>query len=635
MCGIAGYVGGERSRERSLADLRRMCDAITHRGPDDAGYHVSPGVALGMRRLSIIDLAGGHQPIGNEDSSVQIVFNGEIYNYRELRANLLRSGHQFQTHSDTETIVHLYEEVGDRVVDHLRGMFGFAIWDERRERLLVARDRLGIKPIYYCEIDGGVAFASELKSLRVLEDVPLEIDPSAIADFLSLGYIADPGCIYRGVRKLPPGHTLTWDRTEGIRVSSYWSPFHPEDETLDERSAAEEIRRLLTDAVRYRLIADVPLGAFLSGGIDSSAVVAEMSRQMDRPVKTFSIGFDEPDFNEAPHAARVAAALGTEHTELIVRPDVEVLFDRLVEAFDEPFADSSAIPTFLVSQLARKDVAVALSGDGGDELFGGYTRYADLLGRSASLAAPIQRVLHSASRQLPHSTRGRNRLLEMTRGTRGRYAGMVAHPLAPADGGVARKEVIDAGHSLDNLLNRWFDTVPKRDLLSQASFVDILSYLPGDILTKVDRMSMAVSLEARVPLLDHHLVEFATRIPARLKFRDGKGKWIFREAIRDLVPAEVLQKPKQGFGVPLSHWFRGPLRHRIDELLNTSSSIYEFAEPVAVRRVVTEHLRARRDHSPMLWKLLVLQAWLSAGRSRGAGSSPMEVEDSLTSGLAR
>jgi asparagine synthase (glutamine-hydrolysing) len=620
MCGIAGYAGWNRARERSEADLVAMCDAIRHRGPDDAGYFVAPGVALGMRRLSIIDLEGGHQPIGNEDGRVQVVFNGEIYNYRELREPLLRAGHRFTTHSDTETLVHLYEERGDRLVDDLRGMFGFAIWDAARERLLLARDRLGIKPIYYWETDGGIAFASELKSLMALEGFPARIDQAALGDYLSLGYVPEPGCIFEGVRKLPPGHTLSWKAGRGAEVRRYWSAVRPENPGIDEGEAVTELRRLLSESVRYRLIADVPLGAFLSGGIDSSAVVAEMSRQMDRPVRTFSIGFPEPEFNEAPHAAAVASELGTDHTELVADPRVDELIEQVVLGFDEPFADSSAIPTFLVSRLARGSVKVVLSGDGGDELFGGYTRYRDYLARDVALPAPLRRLLGLAARRLPQNARGRNRLLEFARGPAGRYAGMVADPLRVDEGGVARPEVVAAAGEMDELLVRWFREVGERDAIGRLTLVDLHSYLPGDILTKVDRTSMAASIEARVPLLDHKLVEFAATLPSRLKVRNGVGKWIFRRAVQGLVPPAVLAKRKQGFGVPLRLWFRRELRWRIDALLRPDSVIYEYLDPVAVRRVVGEHLSGRRDHSPLLWKLVVLQLWMERIGVRRASS---------------
>jgi asparagine synthase (glutamine-hydrolysing) len=627
MCGIAGFAGrlsGDASAER----LRAMCDAIVHRGPDEAGYLSRPeiGLGLGMRRLSIIDLAGGSQPIGNEDGSVQVVFNGEIYNFRELRAGLERRGHRFATHTDTEVLVHLYEEHGDGLVEHLRGMFAFALWDARGERLLIARDRLGIKPLYYWPTpDGALAFASELKSLLRLDGFPGAIDARAMSEYLALGYVPEPRSIYAGVRKLPPGHRLVWRAGEPLRAERYWSPLREVDESIGVADAVAEIRRLLAEAVRYRLIADVPLGAFLSGGIDSTAVVAEMARQMDRPVKTFSIGFEEPEFNEAPHAAAVARALGTEHTELIVRPDADALFERIVHGFDEPFADSSAIPTLLVSQLAAEHVKVVLSGDGGDELFGGYTRYRDFVARGRVLPAPLRRALGALARRLPHGALGRNRLLEYSRGMRGRYAGMVANALSPAEGGVAREHVVRAGASMDALLEPWFERVDSYDPALQPSLVDLQSYLPGDILTKVDRMSMAVSIEARVPLLDHHLVEFASTLPMRLKLREGTGKWIFREALRGLVPDFVFEKRKQGFGVPLKPWMRGPLRHRVDRLLERGAGIHEWVEPAAVARVVAEHQAGRRDHSPLLWKLTVLQLWLDGQTAQVARAPTAEI----------
>ena len=610
MCGIAGYVGWHRDADASAAELRAMVDVIRHRGPDEAGYFVAPGVALGMRRLSIIDLAGGSQPVPNEDGTIQVVFNGEIYNYRELQKQLA-GRHDFRSSSDTEVLVHLYEEHGQRLVQSLRGMFAFALWDSRQQRLLIARDRLGIKPLYYWETSEGVAFASELKSLRALESFPGDIDLRALGNYLALGYVPDPECIFRGVKKLEPGHVLTWEREHGVRIERYWSPVVPENSTIGEQEAVEELRRLLTESVRYRLIADVPLGAFLSGGVDSSAVVAEMARQLDRPVKTFSVGFEEPGFNEAPHAAEVARAIGTDHTELVVRPDVDAIVEQVIDAFDEPFADSSAIPTLLVSALARKHVKVVLSGDGGDELFGGYTRYADFQQRSVALPAPVRHWIGTVAKRLPHSTRGRNRLLELSRSARGRYAGMVAHALPLEEGGIAKAAVTRASAELDDLLAPWFQQARGRDLATQVMFVDTVSYLPGDILTKVDRMSMAVSLEARVPLLDHHMVEFAFSLPSRLKLRNSEGKWILRKAIEGLVPESVLSKPKHGFSVPLKLWFRNELRHRLEDLLDRDAPIFEYVEHGAVRRVIEEHLTGRRSRTSLLWRLLVLNLWLA------------------------
>ena len=629
MCGIAGFAGLDRDTAVAAAELRAMCDAIRHRGPDDAGYFTRPGVALGMRRLSIIDLAGGMQPIGNEDGSIQVVFNGEIYNYRELRRDLVARGHRFRTESDTEVLVHLYEERGVALVHELRGMFGFALWDARTETLLLARDRLGIKPLYYAPVGNGIVFGSELKALLAHGSVAPRVDPAAIAWYLSLGYIPDPHAVFEGVFKLEPGHVLWWDAERGIRTERYWSPLVPENAGIDEAEAAAEIRRLLEESVRYRLIADVPLGAFLSGGVDSSAVVATMARLMDRPVSTFSIGFAEPEYNEAPAAAAVARALGTDHHELIVGPDVDDLFERVVGAFDEPFADASAIPTLLVSALARRHVTVVLSGDGGDELFGGYTRYAAYVRRNIEIPGPVRALLGYLARRAPQRMYGRNRLLELSRTARGRYTGMVAHALAVEEGGVAGPAVRKAAAGLDELLAPWFDQVVDRDPVSQAMLVDTMTYLPGDILTKVDRMSMAVSLEARVPLLDHRLVEFTASLPSSMKLDgNGQGKRIFRRAMRGIVPDFVFDRPKHGFSVPLRPWLKRELRHRLDALRTGDAPIREYIEPSAVERVIDEHLTGRRSHAGRLWRLVVLDLWL---RGLESGRVHEDVADAVLS----
>ena len=615
MCGIAGFVGHLQNPARAADRLRGMCDVIRHRGPDEAGYRVDGGAALGMRRLSIIDLAGGSQPIGNEDGSIQVVFNGEIYNYRELRDALVRRGHRFSTDTDTETIVHLYEEHGERLVHKLRGMFAFALWDGRRQRLVMARDRLGIKPLHYARRNDGLAFASELKSLVELDPSISAVDPRAIARYLALGYVPDPECAIEGVEKLRPGHLLVWEPKVPIRVERYWTPVRdPATPEISIPEAIEEIRRLLAEAVRYRLIADVPLGACLSGGLDSTSVVAEMGRQMDRPVRTFSIGFEEQEFNEAPDAAAIAKALGTDHTELVVRPDVDVMLEEIVAAFDEPFADSSAVPTLMVSRLAARHVKVVLSGDGGDELFGGYTRYRDLIRRSRVLPPAAGWMLGRLARRLPQGARGRNRLLELSRSARGRYVGMVANPLHVVEGGVARPEIAALAGPTEAMLDTWFEEAALHPGPARPLAVDLLSYLPGDILTKVDRMSMLASIEARVPLLDHRLVEFAAGLPLEWKIREGTGKWIFREAMRGLVPDFVFRKRKQGFGVPIRLWLNGELRHRVEALRDAGSAIFDYVEPGALHRVIGEHRTGRRDHSALLWKLIVLDVWLR-GRS--------------------
>lgn len=628
MCGIAGYAGWARSTRASEADLTMMCAAIHHRGPDEEGHFVGAGVALGMRRLSVIDVAGGSQPMANEDGTVHVVFNGEIYNFRALRARLAVR-HAIHTRSDTEVLVHLYEERGAEMVHELRGMFAFAIWDDTASRLTLARDRMGIKPLYYWETDGGVCFGSELRSFLALEHFPAELDAGAVHEYLALGYVPDPACIFKGVAKLLPGHVLTWDAQRGVEIRQYWSPIRPETPIADEREAVEELRRLIADSVGSHLESDVRLGAFLSGGIDSSTVVAQMSRLMSTPVETFSIGFEEKEFNEAPQAASVAKALGTKHTELIVRPDADALIEALIRTFDEPFGDSSALPTLLVSRLARQHVTVALSGDGGDELFGGYARYAEVERALELRPALARRMAREAGVRLPHSTYGRNTLLNLSRDRRGQYASTVASPLPINEGGVVRQ--VAEEHTLDRLLDRWFDPASDRDFLTQMTLVDMASYLPGDILTKVDRASMSVSLEARVPLLDHTLVEFAVALPGHLKRRGGTGKWILREAIKGLVPDSVFEQPKRGFAVPLSRWFRNELRHRLDTLVRVERGVYEYVDHASVLRLVREHVTGRRDHSHFLWRVLVLDLWLDALRN-GYLALPTDAEISSAFG---
>lgn len=635
MCGIAGFAGIASYSPEGSEILRRMCDAIRHRGPDDSGYYVGAEASIGMRRLSIIDVAGGHQPMANEDESVRVVFNGEIYNFRDLRQRLQVAGHRLATSSDTETIVHFYEDRGDDVVHELRGMFAFAVWDDRQSRLLLARDRLGIKPLYvWPHPSGGVAFASELRSFLTLPDFKPTIDPDAVAEYCAFGYIPHPATIFRGVRKLAPGHRLTWSKESGIVETEYWSPARIERPRIDDREAVTELRRLIDESVRIHLESDVPLGAFLSGGIDSSAVVASMRRQMDTRPLTFSIGFREAAFDESSYAAEVANALGTNHTELIVHPDADALVEDVIHALDEPMGDSSALPTYLVSCLARRDVTVALSGDGGDEGFGGYTRYPETLSGVPQLPGALRGTVRALASALPGVAPGRNWLLNLARSPRGRYASTVALPVRTEEGGVMRDELAARHPTIDQLLDDVFNRAGARDFATQLTVVDLMSYLPGDILTKVDRMSMAPSLEARVPLLDHLVIEFAVSLPSTLKMRDGVGKWILRRAIEGTVPETVLTRPKQGFGVPLGSWFRRELSHRLDHLLSPASRVFEYFDPRRVRALVTEHRARRRDHSFVLWRILVLDLWLEA-LSRGTLARAVEPRDVLADYLAR
>ncbi|PYS82036.1 MAG: asparagine synthase (glutamine-hydrolyzing) [Acidobacteria bacterium] len=623
MCGIAGFVN-QRSAEKAhgpeecAAVLDRMCRVIAHRGPDDQGMMVTKdGVALGMRRLSIIDLAGGHQPLSGCGGSATIVFNGEVYNFRELRRELEARGHRFATHSDTEAIVHAFEEYGEACVDHLRGMFVFAIWDERERRLFVARDRAGKKPLYYTVTPrGAFVFGSELKSLLEHDEVGREINAEALDAYLTLGYVPEPLSIFRDIHKLPPGHHLTF--ADGrVTIKSYWDfRYEPVKEARGEEEYIEELRGLLDEAVRIRLVADVPLGAFLSGGVDSSTVVGLMARHTNRPVKTFSIGFHEDSYNELKYARLAAERFGTEHVEFIVTPDICDIVDELVWHFDEPFADSSAIPTYMVSKLAREHVKVVLSGDGGDELFAGYTRYVTDSRRSGFARLPRflrQGVMRPLSARLPHGARGRNYLHNVALDPVERYLDSVSVftklnrlSLYTED----FRRLLPAGDLVALSFQGHAANVRTGEALDKLLYIDSKTYLPGDILTKVDRMSMAASLEARVPLLDHKLIEFVTRIPAALKMRGLETKHVFKRAVRDLVPAEILDRPKQGFGVPIEQWINHQLRGRIRETLGeTRARQRGYVEPRYVQTLLDEHERGRRDHSTQLWALFMLELW--------------------------
>ena len=622
MCGIAGFAGFELPRDAAQGRVKRMCDAIVHRGPDSDGYFVDQTVSMGMRRLSIIDIEGGRQPITNEDGTVIVVFNGEIYNHHELQKQLERDGHRFATRSDTEVLVHLYEEHGLEMVQRLHGMFAFSIWDISKKRLFIARDRSGMKPLSYLVRDEGVVYCSELRSLYAFDASALSVEPSAVMQFLAFGYVPDPNSIFLGVRKLPPAHYLTWSAGKGVVVSRYWRPPSPIVSDVTEEDIVLQIRHRLDSAVRSHLESEVSLGAFLSGGLDSSTVVALMCRHATGRVKTFSIGFTEPEYDESAVARQVAAELGTEHRELIVSPNVEAMFETIATMFDEPFADSSAIPTFLVAQLARQSVTVALSGDGGDELFGGYTRYSELLNRGELVGRAARNILMAAAMMLPHAFPGRNRLIDLGRLKEGRYAATVVQPLRVDEGGVASVRYATGRVRVAEQLSSHFASCPGDDFAAAMMRVDFETYLPGDILTKVDRTSMAVSLEARVPFLDTELIEFALAIPGPLRATKNESKRLFRRAIKGIVPDSVLTRPKRGFGIPLAAWFRGPLRHRIEALRKPSAAIESYVERTAVERLVREHLVGRRDHSVMLWRLIVLEYWLGSWRDGRLGRSP-------------
>jgi asparagine synthase (glutamine-hydrolysing) len=619
MCGIAGFVESAGTvspfaPDESRALVHRMCDVIRHRGPDDEGVWVDEGIALGMRRLSIIDLSTGHQPIHNEDRTVWIVFNGEIYNFPELRRELEAAGHRFYTSTDTEAIVHAYEQWGTGAIAKLRGMFGLAIWDARTRSLLVARDRVGIKPLYYATSNGRLYFGSELKSLLEAPDLPRDVDLDALDHYLSFLYTPRDGSIFRSVRKLPPGHLLTWQDGR-LAVEQYWQMPAAESFRGSEADAVHQLRAVLADAVRCHLLSDVPLGAFLSGGIDSSLVVGLMAEASGARVKTFSIGFDEPAFDELEHARRVAAHFGTDHHEFVVKPDAISILDRLVSHFDEPFAASSAIPTWYVSEMARRHVTVVLSGDGGDELFGGYDRYVPhprVVAFDRYSPRALRRVAAIAAAQLPHGARGKNFLRHVGRDDQGRYHdpnrffGADEKPaLLTSD---VRRRL--AGPDPETRLARHFERFADLPWPSQMMRFDAETYLPEDVLTKVDRMSMAHSIESRVPLLDNDVIAFAAALPASLKIKNGRRKHVLKEVAATLLPREILDRRKQGFGVPLGTWFRGNLRELFaDTLLSPASLQRGYFQPAFVRQIVQEHLSGKRDHTLRLWQLVVFERW--------------------------
>ena len=620
MCGIAGFVSLEQSKTTAARDiLDRMCRAIAHRGPDDQGLLVEGPAALGMRRLSIIDLAGGHQPMSGCDPAKSIVCNGEIYNFRELKSELESRGHVFKTNSDTEAILHAYEAHEMDCVAHLRGMFAFAIWDARERELFVARDRAGKKPLYYTlTTNGTFIFGSELKSLREHPEFAGEINIQALDAYLTFGYVADPLTIYRGVHKLPPGHVLTFKNGE-IKVRAYWDFSYEQPQTdsfTSEEEAVRELRALLDESVRVRLVADVPLGAFLSGGVDSSTVVGLMARHTDRPVKTFSIGFQEDSYNELKYARIAAKKFATEHHEFIVTPEICEVIDDLVWHCDEPFADSSAIPTYMVSKLAREHVKVVLSGDGGDELFAGYTRYA--LDRKRSGFARLPRVLREGvmqplGRNLPHGAWGRNYVHNVALDPLDRYIEDISIFTRLNKASLYTNDFLS---QIDvNVAASRYREIAARSRtdsgLDPLLYLDSKTYLPGDILTKVDRMSMAASLEARVPLLDQKLIDFVcARIPAGMKMKGLATKYIFKQAVRDLVPAEILNRPKQGFGVPIDQWINQQLRARVrDTLTEQRTQQRAYFNPAYVKLLLDEHERGRRDHATELWALFMLELW--------------------------
>lgn len=619
MCGITGIFEFDRRDEISRELVHRMNETIVHRGPDDEGIYVGAGVGLGFRRLSIIDLAGGHQPIANEDESVWVMLNGEIYNYPELRKELENLGHRFSTHSDTETVVHLYEEYGEGCFARLRGMFAVVLWDARERKIILSRDRIGKKPLFYFTDGKRILFGSELKALLVADSMPRSLDHQAISDYFSLGYIPAPKTIYQSVRKVLPGHYLVASAA-GIRETSYWNLSFENVENRSEQEWCEILRHELCDATRVRLMSDVPLGAFLSGGVDSSSVVAMMSHLMNRPVTTCSIGFEEREYNESEFAQRVARQFRTDHHEQIVHPKAIEILNKLVWHYDEPFADSSAIPTYYVSAVARQYVTVALGGDGGDESFAGYRRYLfdqweNRLRRFVPPAlrekvfGPLGRW-YPALAWAPRVFRGKATLQSLSRSPLEGYFNSVSifRPdektrLLSAD----LRNSLGGYDSLD-VLRYHYERSGSDDLLSRIQYVDIKTYLPDDILAKVDRASMAVSLEVRAPLIDHRVIEMAARMPSALKLNGRIGKLILKKAMSPTLPDDILYRSKQGFAVPLATWFRGELR---DMAYNAifSSPDDGILDRRFLKKVWDQHQQGRYDRSAHLWSVLMFQKW--------------------------
>ncbi len=622
MCGIVGIVRNDgKPVDEEL--LSRMNDAIRHRGPDDDGFYVNGSAGLAMRRLAIIDLKSGAQPIHNQDRSSWIVFNGEIYNYLELREKLEKLGHTFYTNSDTEAIVHAYDQYGTDCPKHLRGMFAFAIWNERTQELFLARDRVGKKPLLYAHVNGNLIFGSEFSALLLHPDISRDIQPEALDYYLSFMCIPAPLTAYRAIRKLEPGHWLRWRKGQ-IELQRYWQPDFTKKLDISEEEAGERTVEILRDAVRVRLMSEVPLGAFLSGGIDSSAVVALMSQESSEPVKTFSIGFDEQDFSEIHHARRIAQHVGADHHEFIVRPDALEVLPTLVEHYGEPYADSSAVPTYYVAKETRKHVTVALNGDGGDESFAGYKRYLAMGLSEKYRRVPSflrESVIKQTVNRIPTSplkgsrVKSAKRLLDAVSLPRvDRYTRWVSvfneETKKPLYSDFFREQTRAADAT--GLLGEWFKRANGIGILDAMLLTDQMTYLPNDLLVKVDIAAMAVSLEARSPFLDHHVIEFAASLPQNLKLRGLTTKYVLKKALRKLLPNENLNRSKMGFGVPVGHWFRGKMQPFLREVvLSEKASRRGLFKQEGVRQLIELHSHGERDYSQQLWTLLMLELWFN------------------------
>jgi len=621
MCGICGKVHFDSGKPVLQNTIHEMTALITHRGPDDSGYYLKNNVGFGFRRLSIIDLHSGHQPLANEDDSVWIVFNGEIYNHNSLREQLIAKGHRFKTGSDTETIVHLYEEYGSDCVKYLRGMFGFAIWDEKTKKLFCARDRFGIKPFFYYLDHEQFIFGSEMKSILSQTATSSELSIPMLDQYLTYGYSSEDGTIYQNIQKLKPGHTLEIESGGRVNINRYWDIHYTPDYSKTEEEWCELLDNKLSESVKAHLMSDVPLGAFLSGGIDSSAVVALMSKHSADPVKTFSIGFKEAEFNELKYAREVAKMYQTEHHEQIVEPESVSLLPQLVESYDEPFADASAIPTYFVSKFAREHVTVVLSGDGGDELFGGYNKYHRMMNMKnynvlpEMLSKPFWSTMHKI---LPNSVKGKGATYYLSKPKNSFPAFLSIWQQAEREK-LFRKELWQDLKKAPAERSRVasFLNSGSNDFLFNMQKMDMQRYMVDDVLTKVDRASMQNSLEVRVPILDHEFAELASCIPSELKMKGTNKKYIFKQAMKKHLPASIISHKKQGFSVPLKAWFKDDLKEYVnDRLLGSKGPLYEYLEPDYVRKIVNEHHKGMRDFNDKIWSLLFLDQWLSSRKNK-------------------
>ena len=648
MCGITGILDTRGRRAIDLGVLQRMNESQHHRGPDEGSVHVEEGLGLGHRRLSIIDVSTGQQPIFNEDGSVVVIYNGEIYNYQQLIPELVALGHVFRTKSDTEVIVHAWEAWGEDCVKRFRGMFAFALWDRKRETLFLARDRLGVKPLYYAVLDDGtLLFGSELKSLLAHGGLRRDIDPLAVEEYFALGYVAEPRCIFRQARKLPPAHTLCIRRGQPIPAPrEYWDVRFASTHPVSLEDACAELTERLRVSVRLRLISEVPLGAFLSGGVDSSAIVATMAGLSAEPVNTCSIAFDDPAFDEAAFAQAVADRYRTRHFVETVKSDDFDLVDTLATLYDEPYADSSAIPTYRVCELARKHVTVALSGDGGDESFAGYRRYRLHLmeerlrsGLPQAVRAPLFGLLgrvYPKADWAPRVLRAKTTFEGMARGSVEAYF----HGMSIVRGPMRRQLFSDAfrselgGYRAQEVFDRHAARVDSDDPLALIQYLDLKTYLVGDINTKVDRASMAHSLEVREPLMDHELVEWLASLPSSLKVRGQEGKVLLKKAMEPMLPRDVLYRPKMGFAVPLARWFRGPLKSRIrDAVLGPRLAATGWFDRSCLERLIDAHQTGARDYSAALWTLLMFEAFLRrvVDGDRGAAIRETSTREAMAS----